>query len=224
MKRHFEGDLGLIREKLILMASLAVSNIELSIKTLVERNDKLVSEIYTQEDRINSMQIEIDNNCEESIALHQPMAKDLRLLVSALKISQELERIGDQAANITQSALELIRQPSLKPLIDIPRMAEMVQKMVKDALESFIKEDSRLAREVLVRDDRVDNYKDEIFRELLTFMLQDVSTIPRALQLILISRHLERIADHSTNIAEDVVYLVEGKDIRHHQERQPSQI
>src|SRR5574341_203455 len=215
MRRHFEGDLGLIREKLILMASLAVSNIELSIKTLVERDDKFVSEIYTQEGKINSMQIEIDNNCEESIARHQPMAKDLRLLVSALKISQELERIGDQAANITQSALELIRQPSLKPLIDIPRMAEMVQRMVKDALDSFIKEDSRLAREVLVRDDRVDDYKDQIFRELLTFMLQDVSTISRALQLILISRHLERIADHSTNIAEDVVYLVEGKDIRH---------
>lgn len=200
------------------MASLAVSNIELSIKTLVERDDKFVSEIYTQEGKINSMQIEIDNNCEESIARHQPMAKDLRLLVSALKISQELERIGDQAANITQSALELIRQPSLKPLIDIPRMAEMVQRMVKDALDSFIKEDSRLAREVLVRDDRVDDYKDQIFRELLTFMLQDVSTISRALQLILISRHLERIADHSTNIAEDVVYLVEGKDIRHHLE------
>jgi phosphate transport system protein len=218
MKRHFEGDLGLIREKLILMASLAVSNIELSIKTLVERDDKFVPEIYTQEDKINSMHIEIDNNCEESIALHQPMAKDLRLLVSALKISQELERIGDQAANITQSALELIHQPALKPLIDIPRMAEMVQNMVKDALESFIKEDSRLAREVLVRDDRIDDYKDQIFRELLTFMLQDVTCIPRALQLILISRHLERIADHSTNIAEDVVYLVEGKDIRHHLE------
>lgn len=218
MKRHFEGDLGLIREKLILMSSLAVSNIELSIKTLVERDDKFVSVIYTQEDKMNSMQIEIDNNCEESIALHQPMAKDLRLLVSALKISQELERIGDQAANITQSALELIRQPVLKPLIDIPRMAEMVQKMVKDALDSFIKEDSRLAREVLVRDDLIDDYKDQIFRELSTFMLQDMTYIPRALQLILISRHLERIADHSTNIAEDVVYLVEGKDIRHHLE------
>jgi phosphate transport system protein len=223
MKRHFEGDLGLIREKLILMASLAVSNIELSIKTLVERDDKFVPEIHAQEDKMNSMQIEIDNNCEESIARHQPMAKDLRLLVSALKISQELERIGDQAANITQSALELIRQPALKPLIDIPRMAAMVQNMVKDALDSFIKEDSRLAREVLVRDDQVDDYKDQIFRELLTFMLQDVASIPRALQLILISRHLERIADHSTNIAEDVVYLVEGKDIRHHLESKPEE-
>lgn len=218
MERHFDQDLNALKQKLILMASLAVSNIFLAIKALIDRNDTLMTEISSQEKKINSLQVEIDDTSLKLIALHQPVADDLRLLSSAMKINSELERIGDQAVNIMQSALELIQQPQLKPLIDVPRMAEMVQKMVTDALDSFVKKDSSLAREVLKRDDLIDNLKNQIFRELLTFMLQDPTTIPRALQLILISRHLERIADHSTNIAEDVIYLVEGKDIRHHLE------
>jgi len=218
MERHFDRDLNLLKEKLITMAGLTESNIQLSIKILVERNETSHGLISQQEQKINALQVEIDNFCLKLLALHQPVAFDLRFITSAMRISAELERIGDQAVNITQSALELIKQPLLKPLVDIPKMAALVQSMVKDSLDSFVRQDSVLARDILKRDDQIDNYKEQIFRELLTFMLQDPTTISRALQLILISRHLERIADHSTNIAEDVVYLVEGIDIRHHSE------
>ena len=218
MERHFDRDLNLLKEKLITMAGLTESNIQLSIKILVERNETSQGLISQQEQKINALQVEIDNFCLKLLALHQPVAFDLRFITSAMRISAELERIGDQAVNITQSALELIQQPLLKPLVDIPKMAALVQSMVKDSLDSFVRQDSVLARDILKRDDQIDNYKEQIFRELLTFMLQDPTTISRALQLILISRHLERIADHSTNIAEDVVYLVEGIDIRHHSE------
>lgn len=218
MERHFDRDLNLLKEKLITMAGLTESNIQLSIKILVERDENSHSLISQQEQKINALQVEIDDSCLKLLALHQPVAFDLRFIASAMRINAELERIGDQAVNITQSALELIKQPLLKPLVDIPKMADLVQSMVKDSLDSFVKQDSKLARDILKRDDQIDNYKEQIFRELLTFMLQDPTTISRALQLILISRHLERIADHSTNIAEDVVYLVEGIDIRHHSE------
>jgi len=218
MERHFDRDLNLLKEKLITMAGLTESNIQLSVKILVERNETSHGLISQQEQKINALQVEIDNFCLKLLALHQPVAFDLRFITSAMRISAELERIGDQAVNITQSALELIKQPLLKPLVDIPKMAALVQSMVKDSLDSFVRQDSVLARDILKRDDQIDNYKEQIFRELLTFMLQDPTTISRALQLILISRHLERIADHSTNIAEDVVYLVEGIDIRHHSE------
>jgi len=218
MERHFDHDLNLLREKLNLMAGLAVTNIYLAIKILVDRDKRLSGEIFSQEEKINSLQIEIDNFCLELIALHQPVAADLRLLISALKISSELERIGDQAVNITEAALGVIQEPQVKPLVDTPKMATLVQNMVKDALDSFVNKNSRLARDVLQRDDQIDDFKDRIYAELESVMTEDTSTIPRALQLIMISRHLERIADHSTNIAEDVVYLVEGKDIRHHQE------
>lgn len=218
MERHFDRDLNLLKEKLITMAGLTESNIQLSIKILVERDENSHSLISQQEQKINALQVEIDDSCLKLLALHQPVAFDLRFIASAMRINAELERIGDQAVNITQSALELIKQLLLKPLVDIPKMADLVQSMVKDSLDSFVKQDSKIARDILKRDDQIDNYKEQIFRELLTFMLQDPTTISRALQLILISRHLERIADHSTNIAEDVVYLVEGIDIRHHSE------
>lgn len=148
------------------------------------------------------------------------MATDLRFITSAMKINAELERIGDLAVNIIQRAAVLLKQPQLKPLIDIPRMADLTQKMVKDSLDAFVNRDVDLARSVLTRDDEVDALKDQVFRELLTFMLGDQSTIPRALELILVSRHLERIGDHATNICEDIIYLVQGKDIRHHIEEE----
>jgi phosphate transport system protein len=151
------------------------------------------------------------------------MATDLRFITSAMRINSELERIGDLAVNITQCVEVLIKQPQLKPYIDLPRMADLTQKMVKDSLDAFIKNDADLARSVLHSDDQVDALKDQIFRELLTFMMSDHSTISRALELILVSRHLERIADHATNIAEDVIYLVQGKDIRHHIEEKRAQ-
>jgi phosphate transport system protein len=146
------------------------------------------------------------------------MASDLRLITSAMKINADLERIGDQAVNIAENAMKMLSAPPLKPLIDLPRMAEMAERMTRDSLDSFVRRDPALAREVLGRDDEVDGLKDTIFRVLLTYMMADPGTIERALALILISRNLERIADHATNIAEDVIFLVEARDVRHHHE------
>ncbi|MDH4222761.1 MAG: phosphate signaling complex protein PhoU [candidate division Zixibacteria bacterium] len=215
-QRHLDEELGLLKEKLFTMASLAETMIHKAIRSLVERDETLFQVVEEQEKKVNHLEIEIDELCLKLLALKQPMATDLRFITSAMKINSELERIGDLAVNITQRVAVLIKQPQLKPLIDIPRMAELTQKMVKDSLDAFIQKDADLARSVLTRDDEVDGLKGQIFRELLTFMLSDQSTIPRSLELILVSRHLERIGDHATNIAEDVVYLVLGKDIRHH--------
>jgi phosphate transport system protein len=213
--KHFDEELNLLKEKLLSMASLAETMIYKAVKSLAERDESLFEVVNQDEKKVNYLQIEIDELCLRLLALRQPMATDLRFITSAMKINSELERIGDLAVNIIQRAEVLIKQPQLKPLIDIPRMAELTQKMVKDSLDAFIKRDADLARSILTRDDQVDGLKDQIFRELLTFMLSDQSTIPRALELILVSRHLERIGDHATNIAEDVIYLVQGKDIRH---------
>jgi phosphate transport system protein len=214
--RHFDEELDLLKQKLVFMASLAESMIYKAIKSLIERENSLIQEVNKDEEKVNLLQIEIDELCLRLLALKQPMATDLRFITSAMKINSELERIADMAVNITQRAAVLIKQPQLKPYIDIPRMADLAQNMVKDSLDSFIKQDVDLARSVLIRDDKIDALKDQIFRELLTFMISDNSSIPRALELILVSRHLERIGDHATNIAEDVIYLVQGKDIRHH--------
>jgi len=218
--KHFDEELNLLKEKLLSMASLAESMIYKAVKSLSERDETLFEVVNQGEKMVNYLQIEIDELCLKLLALKQPMATDLRFITSAMKINSELERIGDLAVNIIQRAEVLIKQPQLKPLIDIPRMAELTQKMVKDSLDAFIKRDVNLARSILTRDDEVDGLKDQVFRELLTFMLSDQSTIPRALELILVSRHLERIGDHATNIAEDVIYLVQGKDIRHHIEEE----
>src|SRR6266436_578308 len=154
---------------------------------------------------------------EELQALkNRPLTIDLRLITAAMKINADLERIGDQAVNVAENVIKLLPQPPLKPLIDIPRMAEIAQQMTRDALDSFVKKDPAMARDVLRRDDEVDSLKDQVFRELLTYMMADPGTIQRALSLILISRNIERIADHATNIAEDVIFLVEAKDVRHH--------
>jgi phosphate transport system protein len=214
--RHFDEELDLLKQKLVFMASLAESMIYKAIKSLIEREDSLIQEVNKDEEKVNLLQIEIDELCLRLLALKQPMATDLRFITSAMKINSELERIADMAVNITERAAVLIKQPQLKPYIDISRMADLAQNMVKDSLDSFIKQDVDLARSVLIRDDKIDALKDQIFRELLTFMISDNSSIPRALELILVSRHLERIGDHATNIAEDVIYLVQGKDIRHH--------
>ncbi|HXF48376.1 MAG TPA: phosphate signaling complex protein PhoU [Verrucomicrobiae bacterium] len=216
MQRHFDEELGLIKKKLAEMAGLAEGMISRAVQVLVERDSKLAEEIWPDEKEVNSKQLDIDEDCLKLLALHQPMATDLRFLVATLRITGELERIADQAVNITQAALVLIEKPELKPLIDIPRMATVAAGMVKDSLDSFVKKDPALARQVLERDNEVDAYKDQIFRELLTYMFSDPKSIERAIELILISRHLERIADHATNIAEDAIYYVEGRDVRHH--------
>jgi phosphate transport system protein len=218
--RHFDEELDLLKQKLVFMASMAESMIYKAVKSLTERKESLFAEVNQEEEKVNLLQIEIDELCLNLLALKQPMATDLRFITSAMKINSELERIADMAVNITQRAADLIKQPQLKPYIDIPRMADLAQTMVKDSLDSFVRQDAELARSILTRDDEIDLLKDQIFRELLTFMISDNTSIPRALDLILVSRHLERIGDHATNIAEDVIYLVQGKDIRHHIEEQ----
>jgi len=215
MGSHFHAELVLLKGELLSMASLVEQAMHGSIQALVERDEELAQKVISSDDAINMAEIKIDDFCLKLLALHQPTAIDLRFITSALKIDNDLERMGDQAVNIAERALELIKEPLLKPLIDIPRMAELAQKMVKDSLDAFVHKDPDLAREVCRRDDQVDALNDQVFRELLTYMMQDPRTITRAVHLLLVGRHLERIADHATNIAEDVIYMVQGKIIKH---------
>ena len=216
MDRHIDVELGRLKDELVRMASLAESAIGLAVKALVSRDAEMARQVIASDDTINMLEIEIDDLCLRAMALYQPEAKDLRFLAMALKIDNDLERMGDQAVNIAERTLELLKEPLLKPLIDIPRMAELAQRMVKDSLDAFVQQDVSRARAVCQQDDDVDRYDDQIFRELLTYMMEDPRTITRSVNLILVSRHLERIADHATNIAEDVIYLVEGRQIKHH--------
>jgi phosphate transport system protein len=214
MERHFEVELQALRDRLLAMGSLAETMIHQAIKALVDRDQGLVQAVLVDEEEIDLLCIEIDDRCFTQIALRQPMASDLRFLVAGIKINSDLERIGDQAVSIALRARSLISQPQLKPLIDIPRMAELVQWMVRKSLDAFVRQDPELARSVIDRDDDVDALRDQVVRELLTYMMGDPTTVPRALDLILVSRNLERIADHATNIAEDVIYIVRGEDVR----------
>ncbi|MGH7413856.1 MAG: phosphate signaling complex protein PhoU, partial [Candidatus Rokuibacteriota bacterium] len=185
------------------------------MRALVERDDVMAQEVIDRDRQVNTYDVEVDEQCVSLLALHQPAAGDLRFITTAMKIVTDLERIGDQAVNIAQRVLELNREPQLKPYIDLPRMAERAQSMVKESLDACVAGDTALARRVCGEDAEVDALKEQIFRELLTFMMEDPRTIPRAIRVILISRFMERVADHATNIAEMVVYLVEGKMVRH---------
>lgn len=216
MERPFDEELKLLKEKLLDMASRAEEQIGLAVRGLKDRKQEMACAVLEKEEAINRLDIEIDDMALRFLALRQPMATDLRFITSAMKIGSDLERIGDLAVNIAERTLELLKFPQLKPLIDIPRMAEMAQEMVRDALNAFVTGDADLARNVCRRDDQVDQLNNQIFRELLTFMMADATTIPRAVDLILVGRHLERIADHATNIGEDVIYMVRGKTIKHH--------
>jgi len=201
---------------LMQMASLTEESISLAVRSLKERKEELAHKVFKGEEAINLLDVEIDNLGLQLLALRQPMAVDLRLISSAMRIAVELERIADLSVNIAERVLDLLKVPLLKPLIDIPRMADLAQNMVKDSIEAFINRDDRLARNVCERDDEVDDLNNQIFRELLTYMMEDPSTIKRAVDLILVARHLERMADHATNISEDVIYFVKGKSIKHH--------
>ena len=216
MQRHIDVELSTLKDELVRMAGLAETAIGQAVKALVSRDAELARHVIASDDAVNTLEIEIDERCLRTLALYQPEAKDLRFLAMVLKINNDLERMGDQAVNIAERTLELLKEPLLKPLIDIPRMAELTQRMVKDSLDAFIQQDVELGRSVCRRDDEVDRYDDQLFRELLTYMMEDPKAITRAVNLILVSRHLERIADHATNIAEDVIYLVQGKTIKHH--------
>jgi phosphate transport system protein len=216
MERQFDSELSALNEKLFHMARLAEESVALAVTSLKERSEGLAQDVFKREESINLLEIEIDELCLRLLALRQPVATDLRFITSAMRIGSELERVGDLAVNIAEVSVGLIKKPPLKPLIDIPRMASLAQGMIKDSLNAFVHRDEKLARAVCERDDQVDSLNDQIFRELLTYMMNDPSTIGRAVGLILIGRHLERIADHATNIGEDVIYLVLGKTIKHH--------
>jgi len=215
MSRHFHDELEALKQTLLAMGGLVEDQIRHVMQALVDRDDALASEVIERDRQVNAYDVEVDAQCVELLALHQPAAGDLRFITTAMKIVTDLERIGDQAVNIAQRAIELNREPQLKPYIDLPRMAARAQAMVKESLDAFVARDTELARRVRAEDDEVDALKEQIFRELLTFMMEDPRSIPRAIRLILISRFLERVADHATNIAEMVIYLVEGKMVRH---------
>jgi len=218
MDRHFDEELRILKEKLIKMSSIAEEMIAKSINALKERKGELVDEVFEHERTINEMQIEIDDFAFKLIALHQPAASDLRFIIAAIKINSDLERIGDLAVNIVERVRDLLKEPPLKPLIDLPQMAAIAQNMVKDSIGAFIDRNADLAREVCRRDDQVDSLNGQIFAELYAYMIKDSASINRAIDLLLVARHLERIADHATNIGEDVFYIVKGRDIRHHRE------
>jgi phosphate transport system protein len=205
-----------LKSQLLIMGGMVENRIHRAVDALISRNAEEAQKIIQADVEINDLQIEIDERCLRILATQTPLASDLRFITAAMKINSDLERMGDQAVNIAQNTLKCLDQPPLKPFIDLPRMAALAQEMTRDALDAFVRKDVELARNVLRRDDVVDDLKDQIFRELLTYMMADPGTIERALALILISRNLERVADHATNIAEDVIFLVEAKDVRHH--------
>ncbi len=215
MPRHFHEELEALKQTLLAMGGLVEDQIRRVMKALLERDDAMAQEVIERDRQVNTYDVEVDEQCVSLLALHQPAAGDLRFITTAMKIVTDLERIGDQAVNIAQRVLDLNREPQLKPYIDLPRMADQAQRMVKESLDAFVARDTALARQVCGEDTDVDLLKEQIFRELLTFMMEDPRTIPRAIRLILISRFMERVADHATNIAEMVVYMVEGKMVRH---------
>ena len=215
MQRHFHEELELVKEKTLKQGSLVEAMVERAVSSLVDQDSRLAEEVIASDQKVDMLDVEIEEDCLRLLALHQPAAKDLRFITTAMKITTDLERMADQAVNICQRAIELNEEPQLKPYIDIPIMSQLSQKMMREALDAFVRRDVDLARQVIPEDNKVDALKDQIFRELLTFMMEDPRTIPRAIRLILVSRLLERIADHATNIAEMVVFLGEGKSIRH---------
>src|SRR5689334_24819038 len=214
--RHFQEELEALKTRLLEMGGLAEDRVRLAVRALVERDQQLVERVLVSDAAINQLHIEIDHRCFTLLALHQPMAVDLRAIVAAVKINTDLERVGDLAINIAEAAQRYVAHPPVKKLIDIPRMATIAQSMLRDALDAFVRRDTTLAQAVLNQDDELDALKTQIFRELLTYMLADPHTVDPALDLVLVSRHLERIGDHATNVAEDVIFMVSARDVRHH--------
>ena len=214
--RHFQEELDHLKTRLLEMGGLAEDRVRAAVESLVTRDTDMVAEVLTGDAPINQLHIEIDSRCFTLLALHQPMAVDLRAIVAAVKINTDLERVGDLAINIAEAATRYLKHPPVKELIDIPRMATIAQGMLRDALDAYVRRDTGMAQAVLNEDDALDALKTQVFRELLSYMLSDPSKIEPALDLILISRHLERIGDHATNVAEDVIFMVTARDVRHH--------
>jgi phosphate transport system protein len=213
---HFREELEALQGRLLEMGGLAEERVRAALQGLVSRDPAIINKVLSGDEPINQLHIEVDNRCFRLLALHQPMATDLRAIVAAVKINTDLERVGDLAVNIAEASKRYIGHAPVKPLIDIPQMGDIAQAMLRDALDAYVKRDTDLAHNVLSEDDRLDSLKTQVFRDLLTHMLQNQSTVEPSLDLILVSRHLERIGDHATNIAEDVIFMVSALDVRHH--------
>jgi phosphate transport system protein len=213
--KQFEQQLRALKDKLLLMSHHAEKMIADAIRALVERRPSLAEEVIKSDDEMDQLELDVDNQCYEILALEQPVARDLRFIATALKIVRDIERIGDIAVNIAERATELIQEPEMKRLIDLPIMAEAAQRILKESLDAFVNSDAELAEKVIRDDSFVDDCYEQIFRELLTYMMEDTKYISRALKVIFIAKHLERVGDHSANIAEMVIFLVRGQDIRH---------
>lgn len=211
----FDDELKDLRERVLKLGCMVENAIQDSVKALVERDSDLAKEVIKRDHLINALDVGIDEECVRLIALRQPLARDLRLITTAMKITTDLERMGDMAVNIAERAIELNEEPQLKPFVNIPKMAELAQSMVRDALDAFVAGCSRLPYEVIKRDDEVDDLTVKNFEELLSFMIQDPKRIPLAIKRTYIAKYLERIADHATNIAEMIIYMCKGKMIRH---------
>ncbi len=213
--KMFEAELKDLREKLLTLGGLVEQAIVLSVRSLSERDSEMAEGVREADKRVNRLEVEIDELCLRLLALRQPAASDLRFITLALKVVTDLERIGDLAVNVAERALQLNQEPPLKPYVDVPQMAEIAQRMLKDALDAFVAGDASMARAVLRKDEEVDQLYHGIFRELLGFMVEDPQTTPRAMAVLFVAKHLERIADHATNVAEMVIFYVEGRDVRH---------
>jgi phosphate transport system protein len=213
--KKYEEDLKRLREDILYMGGLVEDQIQKAVSSLVDRDSALAETIIERDHEVNRLDVGIDDLCIQLLALHQPAARDLRFITTALKITTDLERIGDMAVNICERALELNEEPQLKPYIDIPRMARTSERMIRESLDAFVREDTDLALKVCKDDQEVDDLNSQIFRETISFMIEDPHTINRAMKISSISKYLERIADHATNIAEMVVFMVKGKSIRH---------
>ena len=213
--RHFQEELDTMQGRLLEMGGLAEERVRQAVYGLTARDSHAIGNVLRGDEPVNRLHIEIDERCFRLLALYQPMATDLRAIVAAVKINSDLERVGDLAVNIAEAALRYVAHPPVKKLIDIPTMAEIAQSMLRDALDAYVRRDTALAKTVLNADDQLDALKTQVFRELLTYMLQDPATIEPSLDLILVSRHLERIGDHATNVAEDVIFMVSALDVRH---------
>ncbi len=211
----FDDELRNLKAKTLKLSSMVEASIRRSVRSLVHRDSSLAKEVIKDDHRVNALEVEIDEECIRLIALRQPKAGDLRFITTVMKITTDLERIGDLAEDISERAIELNEEPPLKPYIDIPRMAEVAEGMLRDSLESLIKRDTKLAMDVIERDDEVDDLNLQVFNELLLFMIEEPKNISRATRITYVSKYIERIADHATNIAEMVIYMVEGKIIRH---------
>ncbi|MEE2791405.1 MAG: phosphate signaling complex protein PhoU [Acidobacteriota bacterium] len=213
---HHQDDLEQLKRRLLTMAGAAEEQVRAAVQSLVDRDYDMAEQVLGGDEPINQLHVEIDERCFQLLSLHQLEATDLRVVVSGVKINSDLERIGDFAVNIVEATLRYLEHPMVKPLIDIPRMGSIAQGMLRDSLDAYVKQDTGLAQEVLDRDDTLDQLKDQVFRELVGVMCSDTTVTEQALDLILISRHLERVGDHATNIAEEAIFIVSGLDVRHH--------